>query len=103
LGNNDFVLVGKLNFKFYIINFSYCDDDRFQKDDKDCWAGDHLGDYTHQIISMHSQKYNPEVPTPEITSQPGSNVHLLNDKLINLRNMVLKPVSLSTLGISTKY
>jgi dally-like protein len=73
---------------------SYCDDDRFQKDDKDCWTGDYLADYTHQIISMHSQKYNPEVPTPEITSsQPGSKVHLLNDKLINLRNMVLKPVT----------
>lgn len=41
---------------------------------------------------MHAQKYNPEVPTSESNDPSNSKIHLLNDKLINLRNMVLKPV-----------
>lgn len=75
--------------------YSFCEDERYQKEDKDCWTGDHMGDYTHNIISMHAQKYNPEVPTTqqERDEQPTSKIHLLNDQLLNLKQMVLKPVS----------
>lgn len=54
-----------------------------------------MGDYTHNIISMHAQKYNPEVPTTQQDrdEQPTSKIHLLNDQLLNLKQMVLKPVS----------
>lgn len=54
-----------------------------------------MGDYTHNIISMHAQKYNPEVPTTqqERDEQPTSKIHLLTDQLLNLKQMVLKPVS----------
>lgn len=71
---------------------SYCEDDRYQKQDRDCWTGDHLGDYTHKVMDMHSQKYNPEVPT--IQANHDERLHQINDQLITLKNIVTKQVSM---------
>lgn len=70
---------------------SLCEDDRYQKQDKDCWTGDHLGDYTHKVMDMHSQKYNPEVPTLQVVNN--ERLHQLNDQLITLKNMVNKQMT----------
>lgn len=70
---------------------SYCEDDRYQKLDRDCWTGEYLGDYTHKVMDMHSQKYNPEVPTLQVSNN--ERLHQLNDQLITLRNMVNKQVN----------
>jgi Glypican len=77
--------------KYKILSISYCEDDRFNKQDRDCWTGKHLGDYTHKIMDMHSQKYNPEVPTQQLNSN--DRLHQLNDKLNTMKNVVNKQVN----------
>lgn len=67
----------------------YCEDDRYQKLDRDCWTGDHLGDYTHNIADI--QKYNPEVPT--LQANNNDRLHQINDQLISLKTMVTKQVN----------
>jgi hypothetical protein len=42
-------------------------------------------------MDMHSQKYNPEVPTQQNVNN--DQLHQLNDQLITLKNMVNKQVS----------
>ena len=87
-----------LNIKFILNLFdSYCEDDRYQKLDKDCWTGEHFGDYTHKVMDMHSQKYNPEVPT--LQTNNNDRLHQLNDQLITLKNMVNKQVRESFVNI----
>jgi hypothetical protein len=79
----------------FSLDFSLCEDDDYQRLDRDCWTGDHIGDYQHAIISIHTQKYNPEVPMNSDANYPrDSKLYSLNDKLVNLKKMVLKPVSL---------
>ncbi|CRK92663.1 CLUMA_CG006270, isoform A [Clunio marinus] len=70
---------------------SYCDDDRYQMQDRDCWTGSNLGDYTHKVMDIHSQKYNPEVPT--LQSINNDQLHQLNDQLITMKNMVNKQMT----------
>lgn len=41
-------------------------------------------------MDMHSQKYNPEVPTNQDNNN--DRLHQLNDQLITLKNMVNKQV-----------
>lgn len=41
-------------------------------------------------MDMHSQKYNPEVPTLQVVNN--DRLHQLNDQLITLKNMVNKQV-----------
>ncbi len=74
-----------------IFLFSYCEDDRYQKQDRNCWNGDSLGDYTHKIMDMHSQKYNPEVPM-EADTPSDSGLHKINDQLITIKNLINKQV-----------
>lgn len=77
--------------QFFLLSYlSFCEDDRYQKQDRDCWMGSHLGDYTHKVMDMHSQKYNPEVPT--LQNVDNERLHQLNDQLITLKNMVNKQV-----------
>uniref|UniRef100_A0A336M3A7 CSON011353 protein n=2 Tax=Culicoides sonorensis TaxID=179676 RepID=A0A336M3A7_CULSO len=81
---------------FMRISDSLCEDyqtspNNYQK----CWEGTHLGDYDHEIIGFDQQKYNPAVIIPqthEFDTNGNSQLHILNDKLINLRNIVLKPL-----------
>lgn len=86
----EFFIIQKLIRHFCHSINSYCEDDRYQKQDRDCWTGDHLGDYTHKVMDMHSQKYNPEVPTLQVNTN--DRLHHINDQLISLKNMVNKQV-----------
>lgn len=43
-------------------------------------------------MDMHSQKYNPEVPT--IQANSNERLHQINDQLITLKNIVTKQVSM---------
>lgn len=63
--------------------------------------GDHLGDYTHKVMDMHSQKYNPEVPTLQTINN--ERLHQLNDQLISLKNMVNKQVRRAWRSFSIKF
>lgn len=81
------------SFSLQIAN-SYCEDDRYQKQDKNCWTGEHLGDYTHKVMDMHSQKYNPEVPTLQSDIENNhSRLHKINDQLITMKNIVNKQMT----------
>lgn len=71
--------------------YSYCEDDRYQKQDRNCWNGDVLGDYTHKIMDLHSQKYNPEVPI-EKDAPSDTELHKINDQLVTMKNLVNKQV-----------
>ncbi|XP_063699894.1 division abnormally delayed protein [Culicoides brevitarsis] len=76
---------------FMRISDSLCEDYRTSQPKK-CWDGSHLGEYSHDIIGYDQQKYNPAV---KISQDPSGNekLHILNDQLVNLRNVVLKPLS----------
>lgn len=81
------------NFLWLII-LSYCEEDRYQKQNRNCWNGDHLGDYTHNVMDMHSQKYNPEVPMEQTgTDNENSRLHKINDQLITMKNSLNKQVN----------
>lgn len=76
---------------------SLCEDYHTSQNNRQkCWDGSHLGDYSHDIIAFDQQKYNPAVKVPQtndLTPSDNSQLHIMNDKLVNLRNVVLKPVS----------
>ncbi|KAG5677511.1 hypothetical protein PVAND_007267 [Polypedilum vanderplanki] len=73
---------------------SYCEDDRYQKQDRNCWNGDHLGDYTHKVMDMQLQKYNPEVPIDQSkTDNENSRLHKINDQLITMKNFLNKQMT----------
>lgn len=76
-----------------IVN-SLCDDDEYKKDDKNCWTGDHVGEYSQSVLptSVSSQKYNPEVPFETINDRP-SELNQLSDKLVELKRTVTNSVS----------
>lgn len=73
---------------FFFITISYCDDhEEFQQDDKDCWMGDRIGQYTQTVMEpgMTTQKYNPEVPYEGEGFRVNTQVNELVDKLISNR------------------
>ncbi|XP_053688713.1 division abnormally delayed protein [Sabethes cyaneus] len=80
---------------FLQLSSTLCDDEDYHNNDEDCWTGTHYGDYTHEIVSTTSQKYNPEVPYSSATEQLPKDIRLqmLIDKLINLKNAATKAVS----------
>lgn len=71
---------------------SYCDDDYTQRDDRLCWTGDRVGDYTQLLVNTNiPQRYNPEVPWDSETRPNQLNV--LVDKLIKIRHSIGSVVS----------
>lgn len=58
--------------------------------DRNCWNGNSLGDYTHKVMDMQSQKYNPEVPTLQTINN--ERLHQISDQLISLKALVIKQV-----------
>lgn len=74
---------------------SYCEDNDFEQDDKNCWTGDRVSEYTNTVMptGISSQKYNPEVPysADEFTSNVEANE--LADKLTNLKQSISIAVS----------
>lgn len=80
---------------FLQLSTTLCDDEEYHNNDEDCWTGTHFGDYTHEVVSTTSQKYNPEVPYSSSNEQfpRDSRLQMLIDKLINLKNVATKAVS----------
>lgn len=81
---------------FIFIRNSLCEDYHTSQNNRQkCWDGSHLGEYSHDIIAFDQQKYNPAVKVPQtndLVPSENSQLHILNDKLVNLRNVVMKSV-----------
>ncbi|XP_059620162.1 division abnormally delayed protein [Phlebotomus argentipes] len=73
---------------------SICDDEEYEREDKGCWTGDRIGEYSHGVMptGANSQKYNPEVPL-ENPYRANTKINELVDKLINLRQTVANAIS----------
>ena len=52
-----------------------------------------MGDYTHQILAANTQKYNPEVEFVTVDSSREAKLRYLSDRIINVKENVMKPVS----------
>ncbi|XP_055613807.1 division abnormally delayed protein [Uranotaenia lowii] len=82
---------------FLQLSSTLCDDEDYHSGDEDCWTGTHYGDYTHEVVSTTSQKYNPEVQFSSVTTTDqfprDSRLQMLIDRLINLKNAATKAVS----------
>lgn len=74
---------------------SYCEDNDFQQDDKSCWTGDRVGEYSNTVMptGMSAQKYNPEVPYSSDEFRTNFEVNELADKLTNLKQSISIAVS----------
>ncbi|EDW36497.1 GL10347 [Drosophila persimilis] len=66
---------------------NFCDAE-YTTDDRLCWTGDRIGDYTQLLIDtgMDRQRYNPEVPWK--TQTQVSKLNELVDKLIKIRKSI---------------
>ncbi|XP_034659385.1 division abnormally delayed protein [Drosophila subobscura] len=66
---------------------NFCDAE-YTTDDRHCWTGDRIGDYTQLLIDtgMDRQRYNPEVPWK--TQTQVSKLNELVDKLIKIRKSI---------------
>lgn len=75
--------------------YSLCEEDAYKRQNLNCWIGNHLGEYRQEIIDFDQQKYNPAVqqPVSTVTDFQTGPLHMISDKLIQLRYAVLKPVS----------
>uniref|UniRef100_A0A1B0CPY5 Uncharacterized protein n=3 Tax=Lutzomyia longipalpis TaxID=7200 RepID=A0A1B0CPY5_LUTLO len=73
---------------------SICEDEEYEREDKGCWTGEKIGEYTHGVMptGANSQKYNPEVPL-ENPYRANTKINELVDKLINLRQTVANAIS----------
>jgi hypothetical protein len=76
------------SFVFY----RYCEDENYNKDNSECWNGEIVGKYSQQIVDIYSQKYNPEIPE-FVNLNDNVNLNELNDRIISLRNSIIKQVS----------
>lgn len=67
--------------------------DEYKTDDRNCWTGNRISDYTNGIMStgVDAQRYNPEVP---LESHTYSHTKLddIVDKLIKLKQMITTAV-----------
>lgn len=74
---------------------SYCEYSDFQQDDKQCWTGDRIGEYSNTVMptGLSSQKYNPEVPYNADEFRSKFEVNELGDKLTNLKQSISIAVS----------
>lgn len=72
---------------------SICENDNLNQQDQGCWMGLRFGNYPQNMVDWSQQKYNPEVQSTESSESYSTlKLHVLNDNLVNLRNLVLKPV-----------
>lgn len=78
-----------------MITYSLCEDEEFRKDDRNCWTGSHIGEYTQSILatSISAQKYNPEVPYEPSNTLRVTKLTELSDKLIELQRQVANAYS----------
>uniref|UniRef100_A0A6B2EAU6 Putative heparin sulfate cell surface proteoglycan n=1 Tax=Phlebotomus kandelakii TaxID=1109342 RepID=A0A6B2EAU6_9DIPT len=73
---------------------SICEDEEYEREDKGCWTGERIGEYSHGVMpsGANSQKYNPEVPLENLYGA-NAKINELVDKLINLRQTVANAIS----------
>ncbi|KAG4067470.1 hypothetical protein HA402_003294 [Bradysia odoriphaga] len=69
---------------------SVCEDEELKQDDRHCWTGDRIGDYTQTVMAngVDAQRYNPEVPLEQNAYAKTNKLNELVDKLIKLRHTV---------------
>lgn len=88
-------------FVFFKLN-SACAGPDYKRDDRHCWTGERIGEYTQKVMStgVDAQRYNPEVPSLDVHSYTRSTkLSELVDKLIKLRHTIASAVSLIRLSI----
>lgn len=89
------------NLFFFLIIISFifysaCAGPEYKPDDRHCWTGDKIGEYTQKVMStgVDAQRYNPEVPSLDVNSfSRTSKLSELVDKLIKLRHTIASAVS----------
>lgn len=87
--------LNKLYLIFFFCLFSVCEEDEeFKRDNRHCWTGDRIGDYTHSAmpIGVDAQRYNPEVPL-EGNDFKTNKLNEFVDVLIKLRHTIANAVS----------
>ncbi|KAM7357577.1 division abnormally delayed protein [Cochliomyia hominivorax] len=88
--------------EFYsnIVN-NVCEDEDIQRNDRHCWIGDRIGDYTQLVMTpgIDTQRYNPEVPLLE-TNTPPTKLNELVDKLLKIRKNIATAVPSTTRTIN---
>ncbi|XP_065358934.1 division abnormally delayed protein [Calliphora vicina] len=87
--------------EFYsnIVN-NVCEDEDIQRNDRHCWIGDRVGDYTQLVMTsgIDTQRYNPEVPL-EPNAQP-TKLNELVDKLLKIRKNIATAIPSTTRTIN---
>lgn len=80
---------------FILFGCSVCEDEEYKRDDRHCWTGDRIGEYTQTVMStgVDAQHYNPEVPLEKHSFDKSTKLNELVDKLIKLRHTVTNAVS----------
>lgn len=75
---------------YKIYHFSLCDDDEYKRDDKNCWTGSYIGEYSQSPIStsISAQKYNPEVPYENSNTLRVTKLTELSDKLVDMQMQI---------------
>lgn len=76
--------------------YSACAGPEYKSDDRHCWTGEKIGEYTQKVMStgVDAQRYNPEVPSNDASAYSRSTKSSeLVDKLIKLRHTIANAVS----------
>lgn len=81
---------------FFLLFSSVCEDEEYKRDDRHCWTGVRIGEYTQTVMStgVDTQRYNPEVPLETHAYTKPNKLNELVDKLIKLRHTVANAVSI---------
>lgn len=89
------VTIDKNKDLFLQLSSTLCDDEDYHSGDENCWTGTTLGDYTHEVASTKSQKYNPEVPYSSATEESGASpqLQMLIDRLIVMKNAATRALT----------
>lgn len=87
------VTIDKNKDLFLQLSSTLCDDEDYHSSDENCWTGTTLGDYTHEVASTKSQKYNPEVPYSSATESASPHLQMLIDRLIYMKNAATRALT----------
>lgn len=90
------VTIDKNKDLFLQLSSTLCDDEDYHSGDENCWTGTTLGDYTHEVASTKSQKYNPEVPyssANEESTGASPQLQMLIDRLIAMKNAATRALT----------
>ncbi|KAJ6619227.1 Division abnormally delayed protein, partial [Pseudolycoriella hygida] len=78
-----------------LISYSVCEDEDLKEDDRHCWTGDRISDYTQTVMAngVDAQRYNPEVPLEQNAYAKTNKLNELVDKLIRLRLTITNAIT----------